>query len=144
MKKVCYILALIFCVNSFCYSHQPYETQAEFPGGEEARKKYIKENLRYPQSAIDSGIEGIVFVGFVVERDGSITNAQIIRSIRDVECPECDEEAIRLVEEMPNNWIPGKQGLNKESPLTPVRQQFFMPIKFSLDEYQQKNNMNDE
>ena len=127
MKKVFYILALIFCVNNFCYSLK-YETEPQFPGGEKARLKYIEENFRYPQSAIDSGIQGTVHIMFVVEPDGSITNVRIARGIGG----GCDEEAIRLVEGMPN-WIPGKLWIPQKQIDEPVRTQFSMPIKFLLD-----------
>ncbi|MDR1951693.1 MAG: energy transducer TonB [Bacteroidales bacterium] len=130
MKKLTYILTLIFLANSFCYSQTTeeqftmtvIEDAPEFPGGEKARLKYLKENFKYPQNAIDSGIQGIVFMSFFVERDGSISNIEVARGIGG----GCDEEAIRLIEGMPN-WIPGKQRGR------PVGVQFMMPIRFPLD-----------
>ncbi len=98
------------------------EDQPSFPGGEEARIRYLQENLRYPQMAREAGIQGTVFVTFVVERDGSVTDVRVIRGIGG----GCDEEAIRVVRNMPR-WTPGRQRGQ------PVRVQFNMPIRFVLN-----------
>jgi protein TonB len=92
-----------------------------FPGGDEARIKYLQNNIKYPQMARESGIQGTVYVTFVVERDGKVTNVQILRGIGG----GCDEEAIRVIKNMPR-WNPGKQRGK------PVRVQFNMPIVFKL------------
>ncbi len=92
-----------------------------FPGGDEARIKYLQKNIKYPQMARESGIQGTVYVTFVVEKDGKVTNVQILRGIGG----GCDEEAIRVIQNMPR-WNPGKQRGK------PVRVQFNMPIKFTL------------
>ena len=55
------------------------EQNPEFPGGEEARMKFVRENIKYPKIAAEKGIQGNVFVGFIVEKDGSITNIKIVR-----------------------------------------------------------------
>ncbi len=97
------------------------EEQPAYPGGEEARVKFLQDNIKYPVEAKELGIQGRVFVTFVVEVDGSITDVRILRGIGG----GCDEEAIRVVKAMPK-WVPGKQrGV-------PVRVQFNLPIKFSL------------
>ncbi len=98
------------------------EDQPAFPGGEEARLRYLHDNLRYPQMAREAGIQGTVFVTFVVERDGSVTDVRILRGIGG----GCDEEAIRVVRNMPR-WQPGRQRGQ------PVRVQFNMPIRFVLN-----------
>jgi periplasmic protein TonB len=98
------------------------EDQPSFPGGEEARIRYLQENLRYPQMAREAGIQGTVFVTFVVERDGSVTDVRVIRGIGG----GCDEEAVRVVRNMPR-WTPGRQRGQ------PVRVQFNMPIRFVLN-----------
>ena len=83
--------------------------------------KYLSKNIRYPEQAKKENIQGRVYVTFVVEKDGSITNAKVLRSIGG----GCDEEALRVVNAMPK-WEPGKlQG-------TPVRVQFNLPIVFKL------------
>lgn len=98
------------------------EDQPQFPGGEEARQRFLEENLRYPQMAREAGIQGTVFVTFVVEPDGSVTNVEILRGIGG----GCDEEAIRVVRQMPS-WEPGRQRGQA------VRVQFNMPIRFRLN-----------
>jgi periplasmic protein TonB len=98
------------------------EDQPGFPGGEEARIRYLTENLRYPQMAREAGIQGTVFVTFVVERDGSVTDVRVLRGIGG----GCDEEAVRVVRNMPR-WTPGRQRGQ------PVRVQFNMPIRFVLN-----------
>ncbi len=93
----------------------------EFSGGDEGRMQYLIENIKYPETARKQGIQGTVYITFVVEKDGSITGTRILRGIG----RGCDEEAYRVVSEMPA-WNPGKQ--RGEA----VRVQFNMPIKFTL------------
>jgi periplasmic protein TonB len=83
--------------------------------------KFLQDNIKYPQMARESGIQGTVYVTFVVERNGSVTDVKILRGIGG----GCDEEAVRVVQNMPK-WEPGKQRGK------PVRVQFNMPIKFTL------------
>ncbi len=97
------------------------ESMPAFPGGDVARINYLNKSIKYPNMARESGIQGRVFVTFVVETDGSISNVKILRGIGG----GCDEEAIRVIENMPK-WIPGKQRN------IPVRVQFNMPIRFVL------------
>lgn len=97
------------------------ENMPEFPGGEAAMYKFIGKNIEYPRMAKESGISGRVFITFVVERDGSVTDVQILRGIGG----GCDEEAVRVIRKMPR-WSPGKQRGK------PVRVQYRMPIKFTL------------
>lgn len=97
------------------------QVKPSFPGGEEARLKWLRENLEYPQQAVADEIQGLVQVGFVVEKDGSITNVKVVQSAHST----LDREAIRLVKAMPK-WIPGKQNGNT------VRAYFTQPIRFVL------------
>jgi len=97
------------------------EEPPTFPGGEAALYKWLGENLKYPEEAKELGIQGRVFVSFVVEPDGSTSNVVVKRGIGG----GCDEEAIRIVKAMPK-WGPGKQRGQ------PVRVQFNLPIKFTL------------
>lgn len=97
------------------------EENPMFPGGDEARMNFLRENIKYPQMARESGIQGTVYVTFVVEPSGSITNIKILRGIGG----GCDEEALRVVRQMPK-WKPGKQRGKS------VRVQFNMPIRFVL------------
>lgn len=99
------------------------EQPAEFPGGAVALIKWINENLIYPANAMDSKIEGRVLVKFVVEKDGSISNASIFKSVD----PDLDRESIRLVNSMPE-WKPGEmQGV-------PVQSYFILPVTFKLQD----------
>ena len=93
----------------------------EFKGGLRAMYGFIGEIIRYPRLANEMRISGRVFLTFVVERDGSITDVKVTRGIGG----GCDEEAVRVIEAMPN-WNPGKQRGK------PVRVQFQMAIKFTL------------
>ena len=99
------------------------ETMPQFPGGPNALMKYLSENTKYPESAKANKIEGRVFVSFVIEKDGSITNAEVMRGID----KECDAEAVRVVSSMPK-WQAGTQ--NGEA----VRCRFTAPFIFKLNE----------
>ncbi len=97
------------------------EAMPTFPGGDAARMKFLQDNIKYPQMARESGIQGTVYVTFVVERQGNVTDVRILRGIGG----GCDEEAIRVIKLMPK-WEAGMQRGK------PVRVQFNMPIKFTL------------
>lgn len=98
------------------------EDMPEFPGGEMALRKYIANNIKYPQAAQDNGIQGKVYVTFVVSKDGSIANAKIARGVD----PALDREALRVVNSLPK-WEPGKQrGEN-------VNVSYTVPINFALE-----------
>ena len=100
---------------------QVVENQPEFPGGMSELYVFLQKNVKYPPIAKESGIQGRVFVNFVVERNGSISNVKVLRGIGG----GCDEEAIRVVKSMPK-WKPGKQRGKA------VRVSFNLPIKFTL------------
>ena len=94
---------------------------AQFKGGQEALIDYLLQNTRYPAEAMREEITGEVIVEFVVERNGMITNAKIVKSV----APSLDQEALRVVTNMPN-WEPGtKNGLRMRSQLT-------IPINFKV------------
>ena len=97
------------------------ETMPYFPGGNILMLKYLADNIKYPASAVKAKKQGRVIVGFIVQKDGSITHAKIVRSID----PELDAEALRVVKGMPK-WTPGTQ-LGK-----PVSVKYTLPVKFSL------------
>jgi protein TonB len=98
------------------------EKMPEFPGGEQALYEFLAKNIKYPQAAKDSNIQGKVFVQFVVERDGSITNHKVLRDIGG----GCGEEAMRVVKMMPK-WKPG------EIRGQIVRVQYVLPVKYELN-----------
>ena len=97
------------------------EVMPEFPGGAAKMMEYIQKNMKYPMMARESDIQGRVFVNFVVEPDGSISNVTVMRGIGG----GCDEEALRVVNSMPK-WKPGKQRGSA------VRCSFTVPIIFKL------------
>jgi TonB family protein len=102
------------------------ETMAKFPGGDSAMAAYLQENLIYPQEARDSGFSGTVYVSFIVERDGSISNVELLRR-RGYIHPILEEAALEAVRNMPT-WTPGEQrGMT-------VRSQFVLPVQFQLSE----------
>ena len=97
------------------------EVMAEYPGGFEKMSEFLGKNIVYPEEAKEKNIQGTVLISFVIEKNGKITNAKVVRGIGG----GCDEEALRVVNAMPK-WKPGKQnGKN-------VRVQFALPIKFKL------------
>ena len=97
------------------------EEMPSFPGGEAKLMEYVSKNIKYPQIARETGIQGRVFVNFVVEPDGSVSNVTVLRGIGG----GCDEEAMRVVKNMPK-WKPGKQRGKA------VRVQYMLPVNFRL------------
>ena len=104
----------------------PIETMPEFPGGMAEFKKYIAKNLQYPKGDKDAKIEGKVTVKFVVNKDGSVVNVEIMPGTDGSSTPEMRQEAIRVVSESPK-WKPGTQAGE------PVSINFTMPIWFQIN-----------
>ena len=97
------------------------ETMPQFPGGQGVMMKYLAANIKYPASAVKAKKQGRVIVSFVIQKDGSVTNARIVKSVD----PELDAEALRIVKAMPN-WTPGTQDGK------PVNVNYTIPVVFSL------------
>jgi len=97
------------------------EQMPSFPGGDAKMYEYLGKNIKYPQIARESGIQGRVFVNYVVEPDGSVSNVKVLRGIGG----GCDEEAMRVVKAMPK-WKPGKQRGKA------VRVSYTLPVVFKL------------
>lgn len=97
------------------------EQMPSFPGGNDALMKFLQENVKYPVVAQENGVQGRVVVSFVVEKDGSITDVKVVRSVD----PSLDKEATRVVKSMPR-WIPGKQNG------AAVRVKYNVPVSFRL------------
>ena len=135
MKKFLFaiLILLTISINDYAQNIDTTDTEpifsiveepAQFPGGDDALSKFIHENIKYPREAIKNKISGTVYVQFVVEKDGSISDVKVVRGIGG----GCDEEAVRVVKSMPK-WEPGKQrGV-------PVRVYFTLPIEFKLITY---------
>ena len=97
------------------------EQMPSFPGGDAALMKFLSEHIKYPVVAEENGIQGRVIATFVVERDGSISDVKVIKSVD----PSLDKEAIRVLKSMPK-WIPGKQNGSA------VRVKYTVPVTFKL------------
>lgn len=97
------------------------EEMPSFPGGNGALMQFLQSNVKYPVVAQENGVQGRVQIGFVVERDGSITDVRVVRSVD----PSLDKEAMRVVKMMPR-WNPGKQ--NGQT----VRVKYTVPVLFRL------------
>ena len=130
MKKLILLVALaLFCCTSVMAQTEVEddaifvvaENAPEFPGGTDSLYAYIARNIKYPEAAKKEKIEGRVFVTFVIEKDGQVSSAKILRDIGG----GCGEEAIRVVKNMPK-WKPGTQRGK------PVRFQFNLPVSFLL------------
>lgn len=125
------VLAILLTVNTTAMAqnnktakdkvYEKAEIMPEFPGGEQAMMDFVAKNVTYPKEAMEKEISGRVLVGFIVEKDGSITETEVVKGIGG----GCDEEALRVVKAMPK-WKPGKQEGK------PVRVHFLLPIIFKL------------
>ena len=97
------------------------EQMPAFPGGDAALMKYLSENIKYPKAAEKAGEQGRVVVNFIVEKDGAISNVNVVRSVT----PTLDAEAVRVIKAMPK-WVPGKQDGQF------VRVKYNVPVSFRL------------
>ena len=110
--------------------YQIVDEMPQFQGGDQAMFTYLSENIKYPEEAKDKGIAGRVFISFVVEKDGSVSNVEVKRGIGG----GCDDEAVRVVKAMPK-WKPGKKDGK------PVRVSYMLPIVFKLDTPKKVNTL---
>ena len=97
------------------------EQMPTFSGGDAALMKYLSENIKYPKAAEKAGEQGRVVVNFIVEKDGAISNVNVVRSVT----PTLDAEAVRVIKAMPK-WVPGKQDGQF------VRVKYNVPVSFRL------------
>lgn len=96
------------------------DQEPQFPGGYQKFREYLQKTIQYPKKALKDSTEGTVYVSFVVNEDGTISDAKVLKSI-----PELNEEAIRVMQKSPK-WIPGKMNGR------PVRTMMRVPITFRL------------
>ena len=101
--------------------YQEVDVMPEYPGGMEGLVEFMVDNMKYPKQAKKAGVEGTVYVKFHVEKDGSVSNAEVVKGIGG----GCDAEALRMVNEM-QNWSPGKK--DGKAVIT----QLNLPVKFAL------------
>ena len=99
------------------------EKEPQYPGGVDASIKFIVSNVKYPEEALKKNIQGTVFVSFIVQKNGAVKDAKVLRGIGG----GCDEEALRVIKMMPR-WIPGEDKGKK------VAVQYVLPIKFKFDD----------
>jgi protein TonB len=100
------------------------DVNPEYPGGSKEMFAYIAKNMNYPTSAIENEKEGKVFIRFVIDKSGNIVNPEIARGIGG--CPECEQEALRIIRAMPK-WKPAMVAGE------PVKSLFYLPITFHLE-----------
>ncbi|MGE4288124.1 MAG: energy transducer TonB [Salinivirgaceae bacterium] len=98
------------------------ENMPEFPGGDLELRKHIAQNIQYPEIAKENGIQGRVFVQFVVNQKGEVEQVKVVRGVD----PSLDKEAVRVIQNLPK-WTPGSQRGK------PVRVSFTVPINFQLN-----------
>ena len=97
------------------------EEMPMYPGGDNALRDFISQNVKYPKIAVEKGIQGKVYVTFVVDTDGSVTDSRVVRGVD----PSLDKEALRVVNSLPA-WTPGKEKGQ------PVKVSYTVPISFAL------------
>ncbi len=117
---------LLLSLSSFAQSDSTLPARgitretAEFPGGNTALMAFIAKEVKYPETEVSSGLSGTVFVGFVIETDGSVCNIMVLRGIG----PAFDAEALRVIQRLPN-WQPSlRNGI-------PVAVRYALPVKFT-------------
>ena len=98
------------------------ENMPEFPGGQEAMRQFIADNLTYPEDAREISVQGRTLIQFIVEKDGTLSNIEVARSVGH---PSFDKEAVRVIKLMPK-WKPGSQNG------TIVRSKYTVPVTFKL------------
>ncbi len=128
--RVCLLVALVVLPSEVMYAQKVQVTQKvydvveeppSFPGGAGAMLSWLQNNVKYPTEAVKNKVEGRVVVQFIVEKDGSVSGVQVVRSVD----PLLDREAARVVGSMPK-WTPGKQKGK------PVRVKYTVPIVFKM------------
>lgn len=100
------------------------EQMPEFPGGQQVMMTYLGKNILYPEECKEAGVDGRVFIAFVVDREGLVNEVKVLRGVP--ECSALDREATRAVKAMPK-WTPGRQNGQ------PVSVRMTIPVMFKLD-----------
>ena len=122
MKPVLFLLGILFMLSSNAQeTYEIVEKQPEFPGGLAAMQEYLATNIIYPIEAIESGIQGVVYIKFLLTKSGEIEQLKIVRGVDDL----LDNEAKRVILLMPK-WVPGEQAGGK------VNVWLTVPVRFKL------------
>lgn len=134
-KPLLTLLISLLSLSSFCQEENIFDTTntvydlvaiedpPEYPGGQDAMMKFLSKNSRYPDAERKQGIQGKVFVTFVIDKKGNVTHAEVYKGVKGG--PGLDEEGLRLVNMMPR-WKPGKQNGKL------VRVRYILPLHFKL------------
>lgn len=137
LKLILGIIAAVLCFQKSSFSQEVpekdiesevgvvytiVEQMPEYKDGNDAMHSYIAANLKYPEAALKKGEEGVVYLTFVVEKNGALSNIKILRGVS----KELDEEAIRVVKTMNKDWSPGIQRGEK------VRVIYNLPVRFVI------------
>lgn len=136
LNRLKLVFLFIFCLlgfsNAYCEDeiYVKVEKKSSFKGGTPALIEYLQTNLNYPQDALDAEIEGRVFIHFTVDKDGSIEDIEVIRSVH----PSLDKEAVRVVKNMPK-WEPAEAFGKK------VKSAFTLPVNFKLSPKTEANSL---
>ena len=134
MKKIFVLFSLLIASQSFAQEGNKQITKvkeetaqaiiidASYPGGQDELMKYIASSMKYPQDAMDNGFQGKVYVGFIVNEDGSISNVEIKRGVQE----SLDQEALRIIKNMPN-WEPAEQDGQA------IKSSYMLQVSFKLN-----------
>lgn len=101
-----------------------FDVPAEFPGGRAGLMTFLANNMHYPKTAIENELQGKCYLRFVIDTEGVVSNVRVSRGVPN--CPECDEEAVRVIKSSPK-WIPAKLKDKK------IKSYFDLPINFNLN-----------
>ncbi len=141
MKTIKTTVLLLFLIGVFTFSangqsnnkkgdvYYQVDEMPEYPGGEEALKKFIADNIKYPEEARKNGITGKVYVSFIVDKTGEVRDAQVARGVD----PSLDKESLRVINQL-ERFKPGKQDGK------PVKVAYTIPINYALDGKPEKEN----
>ncbi len=131
MKKIVLLLmfasAFVFCVTAqekAEVQEEPFQVvdeMPEYPGGQDSLFSFIAKNVEYPVAAQDKEVEGKVYIGFVVDETGTVTNAKVLKGVD----PDLDKEALRVINLL-GKWTPGKEKGKA------VKVEYTFPISFAL------------
>ena len=113
----------VFCQNTENDVVSFVDEDPVFPGGMQAFSEFLSSNINYPQRAVNKRIQGKCLVGFIVDKEGNVTDVIVLKKVE--KCKECDAEAVRVIKLMPQ-WTPGKVSGK------PVKCRYQVPINFRL------------
>jgi TonB family protein len=114
MRKLI-IIMLLFAPLLLFSQEEGKDKNPRFKGGESAMRRYMDENLIYPEVSMSNGDSGTIYVRFTIDTDGCVGDVEILRGIS----PELNNEVIRFINNMPN-WIPAKENSEKAAVIVPI------------------------